>query len=157
MDWQIGNYAFGAVPGHPFLKAIIRNCQRAQTDTGWVRQMMRGTPRLSREDFLVLNTTGPGLISRTLAENPELARSVSVLFPEDVCDPRYWNRFGDLGVHLMQGSWRPNVRGSWMARLAGVWEIRTMKRCLKQSLRFGKTRERGQALADAPLSTYESF
>jgi inositol phosphorylceramide mannosyltransferase catalytic subunit len=23
MDWEVGNYAFGAAPGHPFLEAII--------------------------------------------------------------------------------------------------------------------------------------
>src|SRR5271157_1402208 len=61
MDWQIGNYAFGAAPGHPFLEAIIRNCVRAQKDPNWVKPMMRGMPALSRATFFVLNTTGPGL------------------------------------------------------------------------------------------------
>jgi mannosyltransferase OCH1-like enzyme len=26
MDWEIGNYAFGAAAGHPFLGEIIKNC-----------------------------------------------------------------------------------------------------------------------------------
>src|SRR5262245_60269245 len=26
MDWDLGNYAFGSAPGHPFLRAIIDNC-----------------------------------------------------------------------------------------------------------------------------------
>src|SRR6266545_2785676 len=30
MDWQVGNYAFGAEPGHPFLAAVIENCLRAR-------------------------------------------------------------------------------------------------------------------------------
>src|ERR1700730_8677008 len=30
MDWEIGNYAFGAAAGHPFLEAIVKNCVRAQ-------------------------------------------------------------------------------------------------------------------------------
>ena len=30
MDWEIGNYAFGAAAGHPFLEAIIENCVRAK-------------------------------------------------------------------------------------------------------------------------------
>jgi hypothetical protein len=86
MDWEIGNYAFGASAGHPFLEAVIQNCIRAQRDPDWVAPMMRGTPFLSKDEFYVLNTTGPGLVSRTLAENPELAMNVEVLFPDDVCD-----------------------------------------------------------------------
>ena len=35
MDWEIGNYAFGAAAGHPFLLAIIGNCVRAQQDKKW--------------------------------------------------------------------------------------------------------------------------
>ena len=32
MDWEIGNYAFGAAAGHPFIHAIIKNCVKAQRD-----------------------------------------------------------------------------------------------------------------------------
>jgi inositol phosphorylceramide mannosyltransferase catalytic subunit len=142
MDWQIGNYAFGAAAGHPFLEAIIEDCARAQRDTDWVRPMMRGMPFLSREDYFVLNTTGPGLISRTLAENPELLGTVTVLFPDDdVCDFRNWNRFGDFGIHLMEGSWRPR-RSYWGSRLAGHWATWKMQRLLKQSRQLGTTRNR---------------
>ena len=139
MDWEIGNYAFGAAQGHPFLARIIQNCVRAQTDPSWVKPMMRGFPLLLRAEFLVLNTTGPGLISRTLAENPDLAQEVTILFPDDVCDLRNWNRFGDLGVHLMDGSWR--VQGSFLLRrLAGYWEFRNLQRVLKKSRKLGKSR-----------------
>ena len=139
MDWQIGNYAFGAAPGHPFLHAVIENCVRGQKDSKWVEPMMQGVPPMSREEFLVLNTTGPGLLSRTLGENPALAERVTVLFPEDVCDFRNWNRFGDLGIHLMDGSWRTK-KGFLMRRLAQYWEARTMQRLLKQSRQLGRTR-----------------
>jgi len=109
MDWLIGNYAFGAVPQHPFLKAIIDNCVRGQRDPKWVKRMMRGSPPLLDEEFFVINSTGPGLVSRTLAEHKELAKTVTVLFPDDVCDIRNcWNRFGELGVHLADSSWRKN-------------------------------------------------
>jgi len=139
MDWQIGNYAFGAASGHPFLGAIIENCVRAQKDPRWVEPMMRGLPRLSREEFFVLNTTGPGLISRTLAENPKLAKTVTVLFPDDVCDVRNWNQFGNLGVHLMEGSWR--AQGGFVRRrLAVYWEDQKLQKLLKQSRKLGKTR-----------------
>jgi hypothetical protein len=139
MDWQIGNYAFGAAAGHPFLKAIIENCVRAQKDPAWVKPMMRGMPLLSRPEFFVLNTTGPGLISRTLAENPELAEAVTVLFPDDVCDVTQWNRFGDIGIHLMDGSWRVKM-GRIRRRLALNWEEWQLQKLLKQSASLGKSR-----------------
>ena len=140
MDWQIGNYAFGAAAGHPFLKAVIENCVRSQKDPAWVKPMMRGLPLLSKDEFYVLNTTGPGLVSRTLAENSELAKTVTVLFPNDVCDVREWNRFGDLGIHWMEGSWRIQT-GFLRQRLARYLEAWQLRRLLKESLRFGKTRQ----------------
>lgn len=139
MDWQIGNYAFGAAAKHPFLKLIIENCVRSQTDTGWVAPMMAGAPSLSRDDFVVFNTTGPGLISRTLAESPGAAAGVEVLFPADVCDTATWNCFGDRGIHLMDGSWRPST-GFIRRRLAQLWEVRKMRRLIEESRALGKTR-----------------
>ncbi len=133
MDWEIGNYAFGAGPGHPFLQAIIENCVRAQRDPSWVKPMMRGFPPLLSAEYVILNTTGPGLISRTLAENSELAKTVTVLFPDDVCDLRNWNRFGDLGVHMMDGTWR--TRSNFVhRRLAQYWELWKLQKLLKQLL-----------------------
>jgi inositol phosphorylceramide mannosyltransferase catalytic subunit len=138
MDWQIGNYAFGAAPKHPFLAAIIENCVKAQKDPSWVKPMMRGLPLLSKSEFFVLNTTGPGLISRTLAENPTLARTITVLFPDDVCDFNQWNRFGEYGVHLMDGSWR--AMGRWRRRVAQKWEAWALQRLIRESATQGKTR-----------------
>jgi len=139
MDWEIGNYAFGAAAGHPFLRAVIDNCVRAQKDAAWVAPMMAGIPSLFRSGFDVLNTTGPGLVSRTLAENPELAPTVNVLFPVDVCDDDTWHNFGAYGVHLMAASWRG--RGNYFRRrLALLWESRTRRRLLKESLKLGKYR-----------------
>lgn len=139
MDWEIGNYAFGAAAGHPFIQAVIENCVRAQRDPAWVAPMMAGIPSLFRADFEVLNTTGPGLISRTLAERPDLARAVTVLFPDDVCDSRNWHQFGHYGVHLMAASWR--TRGGLLRRrLARLWENRTRRDQFKASQRLGKSR-----------------
>jgi inositol phosphorylceramide mannosyltransferase catalytic subunit len=142
MDWEIGNYAFGSAAGHPFLEAVIANCVRAQSDTEWIKPMMRGSPPLFRDESLVLNTTGPGLLSRTMAEESELAQNVTVLFPEDVCERRTWNQFGDLGIHLMDGSWR-SKSGALHRRVANYWEAWKMNRLLRQSQRLGKTRHHG--------------
>jgi glycosyltransferase involved in cell wall biosynthesis len=140
MDWEIGNYGFGAAPEHAFLEAIIENCVHAQRDPQWVAPMMRGLPLLSKSEFRILYTTGPGLVSRTLAENPELAKMVRVLFPEDVCDLQNWNRFGDLGVHLMDASWRLN-KGRVRKWLALRWEGWQLRGLVKQSALLGKTRD----------------
>lgn len=140
MDWEIGNYAFGATPQHPFLKAIIENCVHAQKDPSWGALPMPRFLPLSRSEHYVLYTTGPGLISRTLAENPDVARTVKILFPDDVCDRRNWHSFGDVGVHLMDSSWRPK-RGRLRKRLAlelVTWKERVL---LKQSSSLGRLRQ----------------
>lgn len=139
MDWEIGNYAFGAEAGHPFIGAVIENCVRAQRDPGWVKPMMQGFPLLFRSEFYVLNTTGPGLLSRTMAENPTLIRDVAVLFPDDVCEARNWHQFGRFGVHAMQGSWR--ARGNYIRRrVANLWELWAARRGLRESRLLGKQR-----------------
>jgi inositol phosphorylceramide mannosyltransferase catalytic subunit len=137
-DWEIGNYAFGAAPRHPFLAAVIENCVRAQKDPSWVAPMMREVPSLFRRDFYVLNTTGPRLVTRTLAENPGLAGSVTVLSPGDVNDPHNWYHFGHFGVHLMDGSWRS--RGSVVRRLERMWEAVALRRLTvaRRNTRKGK-------------------
>jgi inositol phosphorylceramide mannosyltransferase catalytic subunit len=139
IDWEIGNYAFGAVPGSPFLAAVIENCVRAQRDPAWSGDLMKGIPSLFRTEFEVLNTTGPGLITRTLAENPSLAKDVTVLFPPDVCDDESWHQFGNFGIHLMEGSWRTKGNFLWR-RLAWRWEARARQRFLPESRRLGRTR-----------------
>ena len=139
MDWEIGNYAFGAAAGHPFILAIIENCVRAQKEPEWAKAMMKSIPWIFRKDFYIFNTTGPGLVSRTLAEYPLAAKQVKVLFPENVCDSANWHRFGTFGVHLMSGTWleRKGVLGR---RLTKLWMLRTRKRMLKESLSLGGSR-----------------
>ena len=139
MDWEIGNYAFGAAAGHPFLHAIIKNCVRAQKDPEWVQAMLKSIPRMFREEYHVLYTTGPGLVSRTLAEYPDAVKQVKVLFPENVCDPTGWHRFGEFGVHLLENTWRKRM-GALRNRFLGYWWSWIGKRGLKESLQLGKSR-----------------
>jgi inositol phosphorylceramide mannosyltransferase catalytic subunit len=141
MDWHVGNYAFGAVAGHPFLQAIVTNCVRASRDPSWVTPMLSGIPRLFREQFYVLNTTGPGLVSRTFAENPEMVENINVLFPSDVRDRDAWHQFGCFGVHRMDGSWRARRNLLW-ERLFRVWDSWTLHRVLTKARSRGKVRTR---------------
>jgi hypothetical protein len=139
MDWTIGNFAFGAAPEHPFLWAVIQNCIRAKEQPRWGEPGLQGIPRFFRDDFFVLNTTGPWLLSRTLAENTELAKGVTILFPDDVRDPKSWHKFGSVGIHLMEGSWRKKER-PLRRRLRILWESWVFKRLMKESVRLGPTR-----------------
>jgi hypothetical protein len=139
MDWELGNYAFGATAGHPFLEALIVNCIRALKEPEWVEPMMRGIPRWLRSSFFVLNTTGPGMLSRTFAEHPGLAREITVLFPDDVCDSGSWHQFGRFGVHAMEGSWR-TAGGYLRRRLTNLWEARASRKGMKESRLRGKKR-----------------
>ncbi len=139
MDWEIGNYAFGATAGHPFIHAIIKNCVRAQQDPKWPEAMLAPIPRMFHDRYYVLYTTGPGLVSRTLAEYPDAAKQVNVLFPENVCDSNKWHRLGGFGVHLMAGTWDKRM-GILRRRLIAAWYSWTFKELLKDSLRLGERR-----------------
>jgi inositol phosphorylceramide mannosyltransferase catalytic subunit len=132
IHWQIGNYAFGAAPRHPFIGAVIENCLRAQKTSEWIQPMLRGYPFLFRDEYLVLNSTGPLLLTRTFAENSDLATAVTILFPQgDIRERSTWYRFGDLGIHLMEGSWRR--RGRWLQRrLERCWESLRLRKVMKQ-------------------------
>jgi hypothetical protein len=138
MDWEVGNYAFGAAAGHPFLRSIIENCVRAQKDQDWVRPMMRPIPRMIREEFSVLYTSGPGLVTRTLAEFPDAGTHVEILFPENVCDQQYWSRFGAYGIHLGAGTWRR--KGFLMRKLIAIWISRQTKMMVRESEKLGGER-----------------
>jgi hypothetical protein len=139
MDWELGNYAFGGAPGHPFLEAVIANCVKAQRDPSWLAEMMDGVPALSKDEHRVLYSTGPGLLSRTLAENPALGTTINVLFPDDVNDEKSWFNFGQYGVHMMEGSWRPSA-GYVRRRLRQRLEAWTLKRLMRQSRARGPSR-----------------
>ena len=153
MDWEAGNYAFGAAAGHPFLEAIIKNCVRAQQHPEWPEAMLKSIPRMFRSEYSVLATTGPGLVSRTLAEYPGACDQVKVLFPEDVCDQNSWFCFGDYGVHLQVGTWRKRERllrrllhRRWVSTTRKALFSESLKRGGKRSLEFkSSTAQRQEA------------
>ncbi len=139
MDWEIGNYAFGARAGHPFLKAVIANVVRAQKNPDWPKPMLKSIPRMFRSEYFVLVTTGPTLVSRTLAEYPGACEQVKVLFPEDVRDQNCWYKFGDYGIHLQLSSWRKPV--ALVRRvLHRHWLSARREMLLPESLKRGATR-----------------
>ena len=100
---QLGQYAFGASPRHPFVGAIIEN----------IRVQRFNTSGMTLDKF-VLFTTGPVLVTQTLKDHPELADTVQVLRPDPVLYPNTsaWYRFGDYGRHKMASTWHKEVVGS---------------------------------------------
>jgi hypothetical protein len=147
MDWDLGNFAFGAEPNHPYLGAIIENCVRAQKEPRWNMALLKGIPAPLRPEYTVLCTTGPGLVSRTFAENPGVRERVQVLFPGNVCDEATWHRFGDFGVHLMRGSWRGAGWSALRRKLAWRWESAVRRKLARESLRAGPVRNVGMLRA----------
>lgn len=142
MDWELGNYAFGAAPGHPFLKAVIDNCVEAQRNQAWAAPMMADVPGWIATDFWTLNTTGPGLLTRTFAENrAAAARDVTILFPEDVCSKEGWFGYGDYGIHLMEGSWRHNNQRLLPRTGERWWKHWRMRQLFPESYARGPRRD----------------
>jgi inositol phosphorylceramide mannosyltransferase catalytic subunit len=139
MDWEVANYAFGAAAGHPFMAAVINNCVRAQQEPSWPQAMWQPIPKWLRQEFYVLDTTGPGLVSRTLAEYADAPSQVHVLFPPDVRDDSHWHQFGDYGVHLQDGGWR-SKKNLWQRKLTSIWEARTRTALMVHSVALGPTR-----------------
>lgn len=139
MDWEVGNYAFGAAAEHPFLGEVIKNCIKAQENPKWTWPMIKSIPAPFRERYRVLCTTGPGLVSRTLAEFPGASEQVKILFPEDVCDRSFYHHFGPYGVHLMEGTWLRH-QSPFISRLTRVWERRKMERVIAASQKAGPGR-----------------
>ncbi|WP_414661878.1 glycosyltransferase family 32 protein [Horticoccus sp. 23ND18S-11] len=139
MDWEVGNYAFGASAGHPFLRSAIESCARYQSDPKWIEEMMTGIPFTLRRTFEVLNSTGPGMLTRTLIDTPKTSAPIHILLPADVCDEAAWHNFGDFGIHLMSATWR-GQQGLLARRYSRWWESRERRRLMRESRSLGPIR-----------------
>lgn len=116
IPWEVGNYAFGGTPGHPFLRCVIENCVRSQREASWTRSILSSLPFGLREELTAIYTTGPGMLTLTLAHYQSRESPVAVLFPPNISDRASWNQFGEYGIHLGEGSWR--VRHNSLRRRA---------------------------------------
>jgi mannosyltransferase OCH1-like enzyme len=108
---RVGNYAMGAVPGHPFFTYLLERMQGATCES------------LDLHDC-ILETTGPGLLSKVyhdyLETNPNT--EISLLYPDLTPSNGQWARgsrcrcggyagvtpcrVGRFGSHFHVGSWR---------------------------------------------------
>lgn len=102
---QVGNYAFAAEAGHPFLRAILDEIVK-RTETFEAEEC---------NDLNVLHATGPDVVTTVYYRHREQWVDVEVLSgdpnltgpqpPVGGGYPREWQRFGSFGTHLLAGSW----------------------------------------------------
>ncbi len=102
---RVANYMFGSEAGHPFLLHILE-------------MMVRASRRMVKREEEVLETTGPGLVTRAFFSQQERMRDVVLLPNRDrICPSPHCRtvscHFGDYAAHRHAGSWR------WQARDGG--------------------------------------
>lgn len=96
----LGNYAFYAPAGHPFLKAVLDNIVTQRVPDEAIRAAQKG--RVQKDSVRVFFTTGPILVTQTHADYHGKEAPVRLLTPE----PFEQNCFGRYARHLSMGSWK---------------------------------------------------
>lgn len=100
----IGNYAFYAPKGHPFLKKIIDNIVTQRIPDEVIKAAQENHTDDSR-DVYVYYRTGPMLVSQSYVDyQKEQNDAHGVMLIESI--PYEDNRFGIYGYHRCYGSWR---------------------------------------------------
>ena len=85
----LGNYAFGAMAGHPFLLALLDELV-VRTETFEAEEC---------NDLDVLHSTGPDAVTSVYYRQREQWQDVLMLKSDRM-------GFGHYGVHLVHGAWR---------------------------------------------------
>jgi len=100
----IGNYAFYAPTGHPFLKRIIDNIVTQRITHDVIKAAQENHTDDAR-DVYVYYRTGPMLVSQSYVDYQKEQNDVrGVMLIESI--PYEDNRFGIYGYHRCYGSWR---------------------------------------------------
>lgn len=112
---MIGQYAFGARPGHPFLMACAENIRKVALDPDSLclptTSDLASLPEImgNAHSFRVLYTAGPGMVTRTFIESPESRGELKIIAALDERDPKLVRKitlsFGNLASHQVTGSW----------------------------------------------------
>jgi len=95
MQLLLGNYAFGAIPNHPFIKQIIDNI---------VTQRIPQDKIPNKKDKQIFYTTGPVLVTQSLIDYQKInTNKITLIEPT----PKFKHaQFGNYGSHKMMGSWK---------------------------------------------------
>lgn len=122
----LGQFAFAATAGHPFLMACMENIRRALSDRQWANLPPPEVTATflatfgSQRMLEIYYTTGPVIVTRTYAERPDLNGSIKVIraFNQDTEKFEKWC-FGLYGIHAMEGSWKPANGPLFLSQLYG--------------------------------------
>jgi hypothetical protein len=112
---MIGQYAFGAEPGHPFLMACAENIRKVALEPDSLRlpssSDLASLPEImgNAHSFRVLYTAGPGMVTRTFIESPESRGGLKLIAALDERNPELVRKvtlsFGNFASHQVTGSW----------------------------------------------------
>jgi mannosyltransferase OCH1-like enzyme len=97
--WQLANFIFAAVPGHPFLGALLE-------------EIARSTTKPVQDDEFVQEITGPRMLTRLACAIPlERRGSIRILPQINWNAPQVYRQIGPLAAriyarHACFGSWR---------------------------------------------------
>lgn len=100
IEHLVGNYAFYAPKGHPFLRHLITNISQPRISEDDLRRAQHNQHPLRQQCLFVYFTTGPILVTQTHADHPD--DDVQLLSVEPAID----NQFGKYGRHLLMGTWK---------------------------------------------------
>lgn len=114
----IGQYAFAAKAGHPFLLACAEKirgiaCKEEPLIMPSREELAMSSLYLASsldtvyKEQSVIFSTGPGLVTRTYLEQPESHGEMKILSVRNTnTDMHIWFCFGPYAVHRMGGEWR---------------------------------------------------
>lgn len=124
----IGQYAFGAVQGHPFLAACAENIRRVVADPSLLdppsNQLLALSHGEERRVIETLYRTGPHMATRTWVERPDLRDGIRILYAQNRQHEIMWSCFGIYGFHMMDGDagWKRHRPPTLMQRIRhGRW------------------------------------
>ena len=113
----IGQFAFAAKAGHPFLLACVENICQAALNPDFAAMppddLLNGTTPMLRTQLStikyserVLYASGPAMVTRTFVENLKARYGVEIIFVHnEATGMKFWHCFGQYGVHRVTGSW----------------------------------------------------
>jgi inositol phosphorylceramide mannosyltransferase catalytic subunit len=104
--WQLANFVFAAVPGHPFLAALLE-------------QIARSAAQPAPDDDSVEDITGPRMLTRLVyGLSREEKAAIKILPQIHLNPPVFYPRMGPLARniyarHVCAGDWRTSRAGWW--------------------------------------------
>jgi len=95
----LGQYAFGAIPKHPFIKSLIDGIHNN------IYNIITSKKTSINHEWYIYYTTGPDYVTQKYLEYNNVSNPITIIHNKNNL-PQF---FGDYAQHLMNGSWKKNV------------------------------------------------